>query len=238
MQASNATFLVDLSGGTTGRQAIHKPVAGEKPLWDFPTGTLGHRELAAYELSNAAGYHVVPRTVWVEEGPVGPGMLQAWVETDEASEVVDLVPVAQANRPGWFRIFTGVDAHEQPVAVVHADHPQLRRLALFDVVINNGDRKGGHILVSEDAVLGVDHGVAFHVEPKLRTLLWGWAGSALRPDEIELLHGTLAIVEDTLRPWLERVEIEATRQRIEQLLTQGCFPEPGDDWPTIPWPPF
>lgn len=238
MQASNATFLVDLAGEPAGRQGIHKPVAGEKPLWDFPTGTLGHRELAAYELSSAAGYDVVPRTMWIEDGPVGPGMLQAWVDADECGDLVDLVPVARANRPGWFRIFTGVDAHERPVAVVHADHPQLRRLALFDVVINNSDRKGGHILVSQQAVLGVDHGVAFHVEPKLRTLLWGWAGSDLDQDEIQLLEGTLDVLDDALRPWLARVEIEATRDRIRRLLTEGCFPDPGDEWPTIPWPPF
>lgn len=234
MQASNATFLVDLG---EDRQAIHKPVAGEKPLWDFPDGTLGHRELAAHDLSLAAGFDVVPRTVWIEDGPAGPGMVQAWVEVDD-DELVDLVPEADADQPGWLKIFTGLDAHEQPVAVVHADDSRLRRVALFDVVINNSDRKGGHVLVSEGTVFGVDHGLAFHIEPKLRTVLWGWAGQPLTEEERHLLEEAARVCEPTLEPWLSEAEVTATRQRIDDLLEAGHFPEPGREWPTIPWPPF
>ncbi|MGJ3509323.1 SCO1664 family protein [Enemella sp. A6] len=235
MQASNATFLVELDDD---RQAIHKPVAGEKPLWDFPDATLGHRELAAHDLSVASGFDVVPRTVWIDEGPLGPGMLQAWVDTEDEDELVDLLPVAEADQPGWLKIFTGLDAHEQPVAVVHADDPRLRRLALFDVVINNADRKGGHVLLSQGTVFGVDHGLTFHVEPKLRTVLWGWAGRSFSTDEVTLLENTDRVAQECLQPWLTEAEIAATRERIADLLAAGHFPAPGRDWPTIPWPPF
>lgn len=230
LEASNATFLVEVDG----TQHVYKPTAGEKPLWDFADGTLGRREVAAGALSEAGGFHVVPPTRWIDEGPMGPGMLQRWVDhTDRA--VVDVVPTASLPREGWFEIFEGRDEHERAVSVIHADDLQLRTMALFDVVTNNSDRKGGHILCTDDAVLGVDHGVTFHTDPKLRTLLWGWAGAALTDDELTLLATTRERL-DVLDDYLTGDEIAATADRIDRLIVTGVFPLPTGQWPALPWP--
>ncbi len=194
---------------------VYKPVAGERPLWDFPDRTLAHREVAAYLLAEAAGWSIVPPTVF-RDGPFGPGMVQLWVEADPAIDRVALV--------------------------VGAD-PRLRPIALFDVVANNADRKVGHLVPTRaGSILGVDHGICFHVEPKLRTVLWAWRGERLTPEEqnrlAELrdrLHGPLA---DELEEHLARVEVVALRERIERLLRTPCFPDPDPDRPAIPWPPY
>ena len=180
LQASNATFLAELNHGSDKVSCVYKPTEGERPLWDFPQRTLGLREVAAYEVSRIGGFDLVPVTVLVE-GPLGPGSLQVWVEEDEAqtSQLVDLVATAAVPRDGWFTCVEGLGADDQPVSVIHADRPDLRLLAVFDVVINNADRKGGHIIGSQGRIFGVDHGVSFHTDNKLRTLLWGWAGSEL-----------------------------------------------------------
>ena len=185
MQASNATFLAELTSADAALQCVYKPVEGERPLWDFPQRTLGYREVAAYEVSRIGGFDCVPATVFVE-GPLGPGSLQVWVESDDRAveELVDLVPKEAVPKTGWFSCVDGLDAHDRPVSVIHADNGDLRRLAVFDVLINNADRKGGHILASEGRVFGVDHGVSFHTDYKLRTLLWGWAGAELDDQDL------------------------------------------------------
>lgn len=232
VEASNATFLGELDG----EREVYKPTAGEAPLWDFPSHTLGRREVAAYELSSAAGFDVVPPTRWSEDAPLGPGSLQRWIDA-EGDELADLVPIDKVP-PGWFGIVVGVDEHDHEVALVHADHPRLRRLALFDVVANNADRKAGHVIRRGEQVYGVDHGVCFHDEPKLRTILWGWSGEELTDEETALLHRTLEVAEEALAPWLSPAEVAATVERAAQLLAEGRFPEPGDAWPVIPWPPI
>lgn len=232
VEASNATFLAELDG----RQVVYKPVAGEAPLWDFPEGSLGRREVAAFELSQAAGFDVVPPTRWIDEAPLGPGSVQDWVEAD-GEDLADLVGLAEIP-DGWFGIVVGLDADDNDVALVHANHPALRRLALFDVVANNADRKAGHIIRAGNRVLGCDHGVSFHAEAKLRTILWGWSGEPLTPGELALLRRTTDVIEDALAPWLAADEVLACRQRVLDLLASGHFPEPGDAWPVIPWPPI
>lgn len=232
VEASNATFLAELDGC----QVVYKPTAGEAPLWDFPSATLGRREVAAFALSDAAGFDCVPPTHWIEDAPAGPGSIQDWIDAD-GDDLADLVPIDEVPS-GWFCIIVGVDADENEVALVHADHPALRRLALFDVVANNADRKAGHIIRRRDEVFGVDHGVSFHAEHKLRTILWGWAGEPLTVEEQALLHETLAVAEQALSPWLMPTEVQACRDRARALLDAGHFPEPGDDWPVIPWPPI
>lgn len=231
VEASNATFLVE---DPDGARFVYKPVAGEAPLWDFPAGTLGRREVAAHELSRASGFDVVPVTTWID-GPLGAGSLQEWVE-DTGPELARLVPVDDVPAD-WYGIVIGLDAHDREVAVVHADHPGLRRLALFDVVINNADRKAGHILLSGESVFGCDHGVSFHAQHKLRTILWGWAGEPLTDAEVALLRGVRG-VSQVLDDWLEPHEVRALVSRCEALLHAGTFPEPGDAWPVIPWPPI
>jgi hypothetical protein len=194
---------------------VYKPISGERPLDDFPDGTLANREVAAYLVSETIGWTIVPPTV-LRDGPLGPGMVQLWIDVDESVEVVDLV---------------------------RGGDPGLRRMAVFDAVVNNADRKGGHMLpVAGGHVYGVDHGVCFSPDPKLRTILWGWRGRRLAAHELAMLasleedmhHG----LGESLRQLLAPAEVRATIRRIRRLRAQGTFPQPSPNWPAIPWPPF
>lgn len=271
VEASNATFLVE---DAAGERFVYKPVRGEAPLWDFPTATLGRREVAAYELSHASGFDVVPETRMIAHGPFGAGSLQRWVDVRtievpvEADEVFDDTgddgPTGRDGRADagpltevvgvelvhlmelsdvpddWFGIVVGSDEDDNDLALAHPDDPALRRLALFDVVINNADRKGAHILAAADGrVLGVDHGVCFHQEDKLRTVLWGFAGETLTTEERHLVQQAAdAALSGVLDRWLSPAEVRATHERALALLVEGTFPLPGDRWPVIPWPPI
>ena len=237
MPASNATFVGEVCGTTV----VYKPVAGERPLWDFPDGTLAARERAAYLVSEALGWDVVPLT-FLRDGPHGPGMVQVWQEPDDAQEAVTVVRDLR-ERPGWLHVFDGVDERDHDVALVHEDSSALRRMAVFDVAVNNADRKGGHVLpMAGGHRYGVDHGVSFHTDSKLRTVLWGWAGSPLVEEEVVGLHVLADALDDelaeALRPLLTAFEIAATRRRDARLLRVGELPIPRGDWPAIPWPPF
>ena len=210
--ASNATFVCRVAGN----RCVYKPTRGERPLDDFPLATLARREVAAFLLSEASGWGIVPPTV-LRDGPFGPGMVQAWVDMDPTADVVAMV--------------TGGDERLRPICV-------------FDVVANNADRKAGHLVpVASGAVHGIDHGICFAAEPKLRTVLWTWAGTPLTSGELvvvrrlslALLYGALG---RDLAETLSDREIEATARRAQALLDSGCFPEPDPYRPTVPWPPF
>jgi len=237
MPASNATFV-----GRIGEvRVVYKPVAGERPLWDFPDGTLAHREVAAYLVSEATGWDVVPQT-WLREGPHGPGMVQRWQEPDPEEEAVTLVGEGEVP-DGYRAVFDGLDALDRPVTLVHEDTAALRRMAVFDIVVNNADRKGGHVLEMPGGHrYGVDHGVTFHTDHKLRTVLWGWLGEPLTDEEVDVVsHLRSALVGDlgdALGFHLTAREIEATVRRCERLLGRGTLPAPRGEWPAIPWPPF
>jgi uncharacterized repeat protein (TIGR03843 family) len=237
MPASNATFV----GEVDGVRVVYKPVAGERPLWDFPDGTLARREVAAYRVSQRLGWDVVPLTI-LRDGPHGPGMVQEWREPDDAQAAVTLVPEG-AVPPGFRHVFDGLDQHDRPIALVHEDSVALRRMAVFDVVVNNADRKGGHVLEMPDGHrYGVDHGVTFHRDPKLRTVLWGWAGEALAAAELAglagLLQGLGSGLREELAELLAEEEVEAVVRRTQRLEAAGRFPLPRGDGPAIPWPPF
>ena len=213
--ASNATLFctVTLDGVTAA--CVHKPVAGERPLWDFPDGTLAAREVAAYVVSEALGWDIVPPTV-MRDGPFGVGMCQLWIDIDESVDIA---------------------------ALARSDHPQLRRMAVYDSVVNNADRKGGHLLPTLDGHLyGVDHGVCFSVDDKLRTVLWRWRGKQLTEEAIDSLSALRAQLEGelavALRELLDPDEVAATVVRIDRLLATRRHPLPSDDWPPVPWPPF
>lgn len=238
LPASNATFV----GEIDGVRVVYKPVAGERPLWDFPHGTLAGREVASYVVSEALGWNVVPPTV-LGEGPHGPGMVQLWRDEVEDQSPVDIV--GEGELPEGFRhVFDGLDAHDRPVSLVHEDSAALRRMALFDVVVNNADRKGGHVLPMADGHrFGVDHGLTFHVEHKLRTVLWGWVGEPLTDEEIAGLRRLdAALAGDLGNELVGRVaeeEVATTVRRISRLLARGAFPAPPSAaYPVIPWPPF
>ena len=240
LQASNATFLAELQTSDGDRSsASTSRFEGERPLWDFPHRTLGLREVAAYEVSRIGGFDCVPVTVFIE-GPFGPGSLQVWVEVDEAAstKLVDLVPSSALPKQGWFSSVEGLDGDDRPVSVIHADVADLRLLAVFDVLINNADRKGGHILGSAGRVFGVDHGVSFHTDHKLRTLLWGWAGCELNRRELAAVRKARDEAPDQLGELLSEREIAALVRRADLLLTRRRMPRPRGEWPSIPWPPF
>ena len=237
MPASNATFL----GEIDGVKVVYKPVAGERPLWDFPDGTLADREVAAYAVSEAMGCDVVP-TTWLGEGPHGPGMLQVWQDVDPGQEAVTLVR-AGAVPDGYLSVFDALDDRDRDVTLIHEDTEALRRMALFDVVVNNADRKGGHVLEMPGGHrYGVDHGVTLHHEPKLRTVLWGWGGQPLTDADIDMVRGLCDAVNAdlgvTLAAHLTDLEIAALERRCARLLQIGCLPVSRGEWPSIPWPPF
>ena len=216
VDASNATLYCAVSHAGLTAACVYKPVAGERPLWDFPDGTLAGREVAAYEVSARTGWRIVPPTVY-RDGPAGAGMVQLWVDEDESADVVALLR--------------------------RADSAALRRIAVFDAVINNADRKGGHLLpLAEGHIHGVDHGVAFHVEDKLRTVLWQWAGEPLPAEALDVLVELRAALDRdlgaTLRGLLTGREVRRTIRRVDDLLALGRHPEPTGDWPPVPWPPM
>jgi uncharacterized repeat protein (TIGR03843 family) len=219
IDASNATLYamctVKDSQGEREFACIYKPIAGERPLWDFPDGTLANREYLTFLLSHWLDQHLVPPTI-LRDGPYGTGMVQMWIEIDPEIELMDFYA---------------------------KDDPRLRSLALFDVIINNTDRKIGHLIPSAEGHLyGCDHGVTFHEEDKLRTVLWQWAGQRFTESETDLLHKAREIFSASKREiiegLIEEVEIQATIARIDKALLEGSFPQPNPDWPAVPWPPF
>ncbi|HTS15742.1 MAG TPA: SCO1664 family protein [Candidatus Sulfotelmatobacter sp.] len=217
VNASNASFYGHVSGPpeAPALPCIYKPVRGERPLDDFPDGTLASREVAAFHLSEATGWAIVPPTV-LRDGPFGLGMVQAWLETDPAIDPVDLI---------------------------RSSASALRRMALFDAVANNADRKVGHLLPMADGhVYGVDHGICFAVEPKLRTVLWNWRGERFRKRELALLRMLQAQLDGRLgrrlAGLLAPAEVTATAGRIAALLATGRFPQPDPERPAVPWPPY
>jgi len=218
--SSNYTFLAAVKAPDQGEDdllAIYKPRRGEQPLWDFPQGTLCRREVAAFVVSRALGWPRVPPTV-LREGPEGLGSAQLFVRFDP----------------------------EQHYFTMQATHAQeFRDIALFDVVVNNADRKGGHCLLAlEGGIFAIDHGVCFHEEDKLRTVIWEFIGEPIPPDRMAALERVGDALDDEesslrleLADLLAAAEIEAMGERVDALMREGVFPEPGDHRP-YPWPPI
>jgi uncharacterized repeat protein (TIGR03843 family) len=241
MPASNSTFFCRLGPEENDVRAVYKPVSGERPLWDFAEGTLAAREYAAWLVSEALGWDVVPPTV-LRDGAAGPGMVQLWCEPDPDQAPVDLLPEGRLPA-GMLHVLDAFDQADDPVMLVHEDSPALRRMALFDIVVNNTDRKGGHVLAMPDGHrYGVDHGVCFHVDDKLRTVLWGWHGQPLDQEEVTALAKLSHVLDhdlgERLAELLTAAEVAAIRRRLTRLSSAGRFPHPGPGWPSIPWPAF
>ena len=214
VDASNATLYATCTFENEAMPVIYKPVAGERPLWDFPDGNLAQREYAAFLISELGRFHVVPPTL-LRDGPFGPGMVQQWIDIDEDIDLAE-----------FYR----------------TDDSRLRSMALFDAVINNTDRKIGHLLPHPDGrLLGCDHGVTFHEEDKLRTVLWQWADSPLNEEEKTLLiklKGDLISQPAPLLALITEIEFESLVYRIDRMIQESHFPAPSDEWPAVPWPPF
>ncbi|MCV7193011.1 SCO1664 family protein [Mycolicibacterium brumae] len=250
--ASNATLLceAELDGATA--HCVYKPIAGEAPLWDFPDGVLAGREFATYLISRRLGWNLVPHTV-LRDGPAGPGMAQLWIHrsgdpfageaepaADPGPDPVDLFAV-DAVPDGYLPVLAAYDPDGNEVLLAHADDPDLRRMAVFDVLVNNADRKGGHVLRGVDGRLyGVDHGLCLHAEDKLRTVLWGWAGR--RVDDADLA-AVAELAEDSgfgeeLAEHLTDDEVAALAGRVAGLLENPVLPGPEGRRRPIPWPAF
>jgi len=215
VDASNATLYASCEVKERTLTCIYKPIAGERPLWDFPDGTLANREYLTFLISHWLGLHLVPPTV-LRDGPYGTGMVQLWIDIDESVDLMEF--------------FKG-------------DNAELRKIALLDLITNNTDRKIGHLIpTSEGAVYGCDHGVTFHTEDKLRTVLWQWAKQPFSTAELELLQLAKMLIatekRDVVLGLIEEEELVATVDRIDRALSEKCFPEPNPDWPAVPWPPF
>ena len=213
VDASNATLYAEVTNGEESMTCIYKPIAGERPLWDFPEGALAHREYAAYILSDRLGFNLVPLTI-LRDGPYGFGMVQEWIEIDES---VDLSLYFSSN------------------------DPDLRSMAIFDAIINNTDRKIGHLLPTDSGHLyGCDHGVTFHAQDKLRTVLWQWSGDPLTDNELTMLRQALAELHSNidLSEYLTQAERDALLMRVQRLITTAVMPIPNPDWPAVPWPAF
>jgi uncharacterized repeat protein (TIGR03843 family) len=232
---SNYTFLTEVEYEGQVIQAVYKPSRGERPLWDFPTASLAHREAAAYLVSEALELHMVPETIYRRRAPVGPGSLQRFIE----------------HNPEYHYFNFN-----------EADHQRLRPIALFDLVINNADRKGGHILFDEsDHIWLIDHGICFHIEDKLRTVIWDFAGEPIPQDLKATLEKLLYLLQPSqepvlasaasvdpkantlplvtrLRKHLSAGEVKALTARTRQLLEKGRFPNPDSDRRPYPWPPL
>jgi uncharacterized repeat protein (TIGR03843 family) len=272
VDASNATLLAQVELDGIEALCVYKPTAGERPLWDFPGRTLANREVATYLLSAATGWALVPPTTLRADGPYGPGSVQWWIvgeggESSQPSQGVwgnpdvesgdaslplaepgaGLIDVVRPDRrpAGWLQVVEAVGWDGERVALVHADDPSLRRMAVLDAVANNADRKGGHILRAPDGhVYGVDNGLTFNEDDKLRTVLWGWAGEPLAPEAVDVLTELAGDLDDDgplrqgLLGLLERREVQRTAHRVRMLLRSGRHPRPGGRRPSIPWPAF
>lgn len=243
VHASNATLVCDATFGDTALRCVYKPIRGERPLWDFPDGTLAGREVASYLISDALGWNVIPETV-LRDGPFGPGMVQRWIDTRDNGDALDLVDICPvgAVTTGWLPILRAYDHDGDEVVLVHADDPRLHRMAVLDVVLNNADRKGGHVLDGVDGIAyGIDHGICLHREDKLRTVLWGWGGTpvdaALLTDLDKLIRHLDEGFADILSEHITAAEIEALEDRIVALLDDPVLPRPRGER-RIPWPAF
>lgn len=242
-EASNAVLYCTVTHDGRSAACVYKPVRGERPLWDFPDGNLAQREVAAYEVARACGWDLIPTTV-LREGPYGTGMVQEWIEVaSQGPEILALVEDEEPG-PGWKAVAFAEVGPGRTALLVHADDERLRRLAVLDAVINNGDRKGGHLLPTEDGgIYAIDHGVTFNSEDKLRTLLWGWAGEPLTEEAVAVLRRlTAALAEGAelagrLAGLITQAETAALRERVAGLLRGGVHPRPSGQWPAIPWPP-
>jgi hypothetical protein len=210
----NASNATLLAGTADGHRVVYKPTAGEQPLWDFAVETLASREVLTYEVSVALGFDIVPETI-LGDGPYGPGAIQRFID---------------------------IDSHFNPLDLVEVSSPELWPIALLDVVTNNADRKLGHVITDGERLLGIDHGLTFHPDDKLRTVLWVFAGMPFPAPEVNALTRLRTAIEGGLG---ERVagllgdqELSALVQRVEALLAAPIHPEPPSDRPAIPWPPY
>ncbi len=236
--ASNETYLCRLPSGL---QCAYKPISGERALWDFPDGTLAHREHSAWLVSQTLGWGIVPDTV-LRDGPYGMGVVQRWIDTSE-DDFPALIAEADQIPHGYLPVLEATDSHGRQLVLAHEDSSALFRMAIFDLITNNTDRKGGHILAQTDGQrFGIDHGLCFHHRDKLRTILWGFSDRLIPDDYLESLTALLEELDAGLGAQLELAltsqEVAALAQRVRRTIRNRVMPRAPADWPALPWPPM
>lgn len=238
--ASNGALLLSSKDDENKMRAIFKPKIGIRQLWDFPNDDLIERELASYLLSKASGANFIPPTIIREVKPYGEGIVQYWIEAAKVEAVKVFSP--NAIQSGFNEVLQANDSAGELVSVATLDSDWLRLLLLFDAVINNADRKGSHILTDESQRMwAIDHGVTWHKENKLRTILWANAAEKLNQSHTDFLNTLTQALEsefDTLVKLLSPQEVASAFARLENIKETGEFPVPSQKWPAIPWPIF
>ncbi|AZI57962.1 SCO1664 family protein [Nakamurella antarctica] len=237
--ASNLTALAVSTLGGVSVECVYKPVRGERPLWDFPDGSLAAREVGSAMIARAAQWNCVPPT-YLREGPLGEGMVQQWIDGTDQDDTVNIFKPSKLPK-SWLPVLRAADERGRPLVLAHADTPELALLATFDMVVNNADRKAPHILpVTGGPVLGVDHGLTLHYEDKLRTVLWGWAGREIPEEGVEGLHRLTEQLEGALGEDLSALititELRALCDRVAHLVESPLFTHPPQHRSPIPWP--
>ncbi len=239
-ESSNGALKAKISLNDTSIHAIIKPNALIRPLWDFPEMDLNYRELATFNLSERLDLNFVPYSVLREIKDIGICLVQEWI--DEVSSDLVIIKNDLEIPKDYKKVLNGYDDLNKLVSLAHKDDHVLRSIAIFDLIINNADRKGGHILKDANQKIWViDHGVSWHTENKLRTILWGWIGDELSSSDVQLMNRAKQILNvwrDEETEYLKPDEINAAISRVDVVLQEGKFPEPSKEWPAIPWPIF
>ena len=238
--SSNGALKVLVSNSQQNMHAIIKPEVSIRPLWDFPDMDLNNREYATYLLDRALELNYVPETVMRDVQGIGNSLIQEWIK--ESDNDLIIVKSPEDIPQDYLKVLQGYDELNKLITLAHKDDRDLRNLCLFDLVINNADRKGGHLLMDTDHKMwAIDHGVSWHQESKIRTVLWGWIDIAFNDEDITLLEKA----KNVLQAWkeedfnyLSEIEIEQSIKRVDELLEINAFPQPGDQWPAVPWPIF
>lgn len=238
--SSNGALKVLVRNSKTSISAIIKPEVSIRPLWDFPDMDLNNREYATYLLDRALNLNYVPETVMRKVEGIGKSLIQEWVK--ESDNDLIIVKSPEDIPKDYLKVLQGYDELNKLITLAHKDVRDLRNLCLFDLIINNADRKGGHLLVdSDNRMWAIDHGVSWHFESKIRTVLWGWIDESFNDEDIALLKKA----KDVLQKWAKEEiiylgadEIVQALERVEELLKENTFPQPGDQWPAVPWPIF
>ena len=238
--SSNGALKVLVSNANESMSAIIKPEVSIRPLWDFPDMDLNNREYATYLLDRALNLNYVPETVMRNVEGIGKSLIQEWVK--ESDNDLIIVKSPEDIPKDYLKVLQGYDELNKLITLAHKDVRELRNLCLFDLVINNADRKGGHLLVdSDNKMWAIDHGVSWHFESKIRTVLWGWIDESFNDEDLALLIKAKAALQRWAEEefiYLSSDEIGRAIERVEELLKENTFPQPGDQWPAVPWPIF
>ena len=238
--SSNGAIKVSFTKENNTVEAIIKPTVSIRPLWDFPNRDLNNREHATFLFDQELGLNMVPPTVLRDLEGIGQLLAQEWIEEIDNDLVIVKSPDEIPKE--YLKVLQGYDELNKLITLAHKDTQQLRNLCLFDLVINNADRKGGHLLTDRnERNWAIYHGVTWHEEPKIRTVLWGWIGQKFNDADNDFLSSALMTLEKWEKgnfEYLLSSEIKQGMQRTQELLKNQLFPRPGDQWPAVPWPIF